>query len=225
MSTKRILWISQFAPLGVQVWALQGMFGADCEVVHRNISSAQEVAREYNQGGYSDIVCVVPLTTLDHICRQGLKPLWSDMVEAPPPDKRVPDLEFRGRRMWFAGYRRVLEVTLDLEPVEPRSGVNKILRVTRHPIAGGELAAFQAAFGPQVQFVENPQPFRDGADIIDRMRRLGADEVLVVAPYSVYDQMVRAGVKPLYAKMVEIGHHGWTFKSLHRVVGITVRFA
>ena len=142
MSAK-ILWVSRHASLLVQRAALQAVFGADCEVVHRDIGNAGAVAAEYRRGGYTDLVCVVPMATLDHICREGLNPLWAEMVETPTSDGRAPDLAFGAKKFWFTGFKRVKGMGLDLVPVEPRTDVQCVLRITRHAASADELAALR----------------------------------------------------------------------------------
>lgn len=217
----KILWVSRFAPFGVhrQIETLKRMFGADCEVVHRDIPNSAQVAAEFARGGYADIVCVVHMATLDHICREGIRPLWADMVESQPTDGRKPDLDFRGNMFWFTGYRRVTGVSLDLTAAQPKSaGVRKVLRLTRHRVMAEERTAFQKLY-PGVEVIDDDRPFSDGREAIDRFRRSGAGELLVVAPYSVIDQIVKGGVEPLWAEVV-----GGQFRSLYRVKGVRIDF-
>jgi len=218
MSAK-ILWVSRHASLLVQRAALQAVFGADCEVVHRDIGNAGAVAAEYRRGGYTDLVCVVPMATLDHICREGLNPLWAEMVETPTSDGRAPDLAFGAKKFWFTGFKRVKGVGLELAPVEPLNPpwttLVRVLRITRHSMADGEWEQVSADLKSEVEIIEDCRPVRDCADAIARMRQKNADEILIVAPYGVYDQIVKAGVWPLYAR-VERGR----FISLHRITGV-----
>lgn len=224
---KRILWVSRHSPFGVvrQIETLKGMYGADCEVVHRDIPNSAMIATEYKRGDYSDLVCVVPLAGLDHICREGLQPLWAEMVESQPADGRAPDLDFRGKRFWFDRYRRVRGVSLELDrPVgSDETYTVGVLRATRHPATPEEVSALERALTGDrtyhVELIESPQSFRDGREILDRMRREGASELLIVAPYSVIDQVVRAGVYPLWAEFADR-----RFVALHRVVGVKIDF-
>lgn len=216
----RILWVSRHAPLAVQVRELVVMFGADCEVVHRDIPNSAQLAAEFNRGGYADLVCVVPLATLDHICREGLKPLWADMVETTPADGREPDLAFGGKMFWFTGFRRVTGVSLDLVAVESRGDVRRVLRVTRHSMQEAEFSELQRLFGMARGDVVTCAVDRiDERVVVDLARREGADEVVLVAPYSVFDALCRRCKSPLYAVVID-----GVFVSLHRVQGVTIKF-
>lgn len=211
-----ILWVSQHPPLPCQVAELRRLYGlAPGEIRHSRQGNAQAVAEEFRSGGYRDMVAVVPLATLDHLCREGLAPLWAEMVETPQAGRKA-DLDFRGRRLWFAGFKRARGVTLELAPAipEPR---RRVLRATRHPASREELAEIRRLFGGRVEVVEDAQPFRDGREILDRVARAGADDLLVVAPYSVMNQIVQGGRNPLWAKVV-----GGRFVSLHRVRGVRI---
>ncbi len=212
-----VLWVSQHPPLPSQERELKRLYGPDTRVVHSREGNAQAVAREFRSGGYRDLVAVVPLATLDYLCREGLKPLWAEMVETPQ-EGRKPDLDFRGKRLWFTGFKRVGGVTLELAPAQPESRT-RILRATRHPASREELADIRRLFGERVEVVEDDRPFRDGREVLDWAARAGADDLLVVAPYSVMDQIVQSGRKPLWARIV-----GGRFDSLHRVQGIRIDF-
>ena len=218
----KILWISRHAPYGVraQMDALRGMFGDDVQVVHKDIPNAQAAAREFHQGGYTDVAAVVPMATLAHLVREGLHPLWSEMGQEPPQDGRAPDLQFRGTRFWFAGFKRVQGLSLELAPVVQDHTVLRVLRVTRHEPSNTEVRALKDAFGEGVtNTTVNIQFGRDPvATLRQEMARENAQEALVVAPYGVYDQLVKSGLRPLYAKM-----EGGRFVSLHRLMGVRLQ--
>lgn len=94
-----------------------------------------------------------------------------------------------------------------------------MFRCTRHPASSSEFAAYREAFGQAVAAVEDTRPFRDGREVLERFQRARADELLVVAPYSVIDQLVRGGIKPLWAEFVDN-----RFVALHRVQGVRIDF-
>jgi hypothetical protein len=211
---KSILWVSQFPPLPVQEEGLKGVYGDDCTISHQNIRNAQEVARVF-RGNFSDLVVVAPMAALDHICRQGIKPLWAEMSQT---GEGKPDLQFRGNRFWFQGFRRLGGITLGLEDIIFDQSVKRVLRVTRHSPTGAELRAINNVF-PNAQIFEAPQPFRSGREIVERKDKIGAEEILVVAPYSVYDQLLKAGIQPLYAQI-----NNQSFESLQRIVAVDMQF-
>lgn len=210
-----ILWVSKFAPTASQVGELKKLYGAGIRVVQRDIWNSAEAAAEFREGGYRDLVAVVPTAVLAALCREGLTPLWSEAVAEPDPRR----IEFRGaggRGFRFDRFMRVRGVSLDLAPVEPSLEVARVLRVTRHRALPGELDELRRLF-PLAEVRDDPRPFRGGREILDRARQARADEVLVVAPWGVYDQLVKSGMKPLYAK-VERGR----FRSLHRLCGVRI---
>ena len=214
MMPKKVLWISRHAPLRKQLRVLQKRYGTDCRVMRSDLSNSREIAEEFRTGVYADIVCVVPLSTLDHICREGVTPLWAEMKEIGVGKS---DLSYGGKRFWFTGFKRVTGVSLDLRSVPEMAGVIKILRVTKNTASPEEIAELQKLFGEHVTIQESPRPFRDGKEVHHRMLRAGAPEVLLVAPYSVYDQLTRMGIFPLYVKM-----KGGRFGSLHRIIGVNI---
>lgn len=226
---KKILWVSRHSPFGVrrQIETLHTMLGDDCEVVHRDIGNAESVAAEYWRGGYADIVCVVPLATLDHICRQGLRPLWAEMSETAPDDGRTQDLEFRGKRYWFAGYRRVKGVGLVTESPgerykdEPDLARHvRVYRMTQHSLHEDEWAEVCHALGAKsVEVVEDRRAFRDARQVLDRFHVSGCDELLLVAPYSLLSELTTQGVHPIRVQM-----RGEQCDRVERVVGVRFEF-
>lgn len=214
----RILWISRrdAAPLPKQIQALKAMYGADCEVAHRDIPNSGAVAAEFRSGGYADIVCVVPLATLDHICREGLTPLYAEMVETGEGE---PDLAVRGRRFWFQGFKRVKGVSLDLAEPRPIPGKMHVHRLTRHAAQPEEIAAIKRLYGQSTEVTTDSRPFNDGREAEGRLRQSGASDLLIMAPYSVIDQVVKAGRSPLWAEVVD-----GRFRKLWRVQSVRIEF-
>ena len=218
---KKVLWVSRFSPFeGVprRLEALKKRFGADCEVVHCTRENASEVALAFKNGGYADLVCIVPLAALDHICREGLRPLWAEMVALQPDDPREAELEHKGKRYRFDRYRRVIGVSRKVMPVALKPGAS-VLRCTSNPLTGAELNALRHFFGPGMRPTEDPRLFRDGREVLERFRKSGAHELLLVAPYSVLEQVIQQGVSPIWAEF-----DGHEFIALRRVVGVEITF-
>lgn len=216
---RKIFWISQFPPLDIQILKLKEKYGDDCAVAHKPIKNAREVAEEFKSGGYADLVAVVPLATLDHVCREGVQPLWAEMSEVASDDGRDPDLKFGGKRFWFVGYRRVRGVSLEKQPATPLAGeIKKILRLTRHQPLPEEAKALQALY-PGCDIETDTRPISDGREIVSRFRQSLAGDLLIVAPYSVIDQIIRAGIQPLWAE-VKKGQ----FKGLFRIKEVRIEF-
>lgn len=213
---KKILWVSRSAPGFSQVEGLRTLYGQNVEVRHLDLPNGRDAADEFETGGYDDIVAVVPLAVLDHFLRQGLRPLWSEAVEEIDPAK----VEFRGgngRGYKFNRYRRVTEVSLELTAVEPRN-LRRMIRFTRHSTLLEEAAAMRRLFG-EVEIETDPRPFRDGREIRERLQRSGADDLLVVAPYGVLDQLTKSGIKPLWEEVRD-----GRFVALHRLQGVRIKF-
>jgi hypothetical protein len=111
-----ILWVSQHPPSDSQVMELQKVFGT-VGVEHDpqlTFKGAEAVAEHFDQGAYADLVAVCPLAMLDHLCRQGLAPLWAESVQENDP----PRIEFRGARgqgFRFLKFMRLRKVHLVFE--------------------------------------------------------------------------------------------------------------
>ncbi len=214
---KKILWISRSTPGDSQVEGLRTLHGSDVEVTHLDLPNGSDAANEFEAGRYDDIVAVVPLAVLDHFLRQRLRPLWSEAVEEIDPTK----VEFRGgdrRGYRFNRYRRVTEVSLELTPVETQE-MRRVLRFTRHQTLPEEAAEIRHLFGQEVRIETDSRPFRDGREIRERFQRSGADDLLVVAPYGMLDQLTKSGIKPLWGEVMNE-----RFVALHRLNGVRVRF-
>jgi hypothetical protein len=216
---KKILWLSRHRSVQSQFSALQRLFGADVAVDHRDFGNAEQAAEVFRRGGYDDLVAVVPLATLDHLCRQRLKPLWCEAVEERDPRH----VEYRGadnRGYRFDRFARVTRVSLDLAPVDPLRDVRRVLRVTDHTVEAAELAELRRLFGVRSgQVVTRFVDLRRGAPaVVEAARRENADEVILAAPYSVFDALCRSGRRPLYALYAD-----GAFVSLHRIQGVTIK--
>ncbi|MFA6131985.1 MAG: hypothetical protein WC702_02880 [Patescibacteria group bacterium] len=114
---KRILWMSQHEPLPSQLAALAAMFGTDVVVEKdpRPFDSAEIIVRRFRSGGFDDLVVVAPLSVIDHLVRNGVKPLWAEMVETR--DRREAEIWFDRRRSgyYFDRFRRVKRVAVEFE--------------------------------------------------------------------------------------------------------------
>jgi hypothetical protein len=139
------------------------------------------------------------------------------MLEEPIEGRR-PDLVHQGREFWFSDFRRVRSVSLDLRPVE-RGSANVLLRVTAHALSDEEAVEVNRLF-PGVRIVPSQRRFVDGREVVQWMRTVGAEEVLLVGPYSVFDQLVRRGIRPLYAEYVSR-----KFVRLWRCHGLRIEYA
>ncbi len=111
---KEILWIGA-PPLPVQIERLKRLFGPVKLILDTTeTKSAEAIAALYRESGASDIVVVVSASIIDHLCRQGVYPLYPVMVRVENPDEA--DLHLRDQYLAFRGFRRLTSVRLVFDP-------------------------------------------------------------------------------------------------------------
>lgn len=76
----------------------------------------------------------------------------------------------------------------------------KIMWFSRHEPIPKQIAELERLFG-DVEVVQDPNPFSGADDVVRRFRESGADEMVIVAPLTVIDQITKRGIQPLYAEM------------------------
>ncbi|HLD86135.1 MAG TPA: hypothetical protein VJA28_01645 [Patescibacteria group bacterium] len=111
--------------------------------------------------------------------------------------------------------------------------MKKILWLSRHSPLPIEVVELKRVFG-ELEVCQDVNPFASADEIIERVRRGGYDDVVVVAPLSVIDRLCRLGMKPLWADMEQLSTaHGadFTYRGRHyrfvkfrRVVGVEVKY-
>lgn len=77
----------------------------------------------------------------------------------------------------------------------------KIIWFSRHAPIPKQIAELKRLFGEEVEVVQDPNPFSGADDVVRRFRESGADEMVIVAPLTVIDQITKRGIQPLYAEM------------------------
>jgi len=75
-----------------------------------------------------------------------------------------------------------------------------IVWVSRHAPLESQKEALDKLF-PGHQLVIEKRPFSSAEMIVRRFREVGGDEMVTVAPWSVIRQIIRLGIKPIYAEM------------------------
>jgi hypothetical protein len=222
----RVLWISKHAPLPIQTERLCQVYGNEVLCDHKDIGNAQEIAQVFREGRYTDLVCVVPGSILDRICRTDLRPLHAEMTTVFQQGRR-PDLVFGGKNWWFEKFVRVNAFELQLSPLTPRHGVRTILRISGHHQSSGELQVLQNNFGLSLEFIDDKKPLpreikEAVLEVLKRKCDVEAQEVVLAAPYSVYQALGHADVirclgghKPLYVKF-----ENGIFQGVFRVEGV-----
>ena len=79
----------------------------------------------------------------------------------------------------------------------------KVLWMSRHQPLQSQVDVLDRVFGA-CEVVQDPNPFEDASDIIERFKGGGYDEIVVVAPLSVIARLTEADVRPLWAEMETI---------------------
>lgn len=113
--------------------------------------------------------------------------------------------------------------------------MKKVLWMSRHRPAASQSAALKAMYGNDVEVVLDPNPFDNARTIAQRYREGGFDDLVVVAPLSVLDQLCQMGCKPLWCESVEEsnprrvefrggGGQGYRFLRFRRVRRIVIEF-
>jgi len=75
--------------------------------------------------------------------------------------------------------------------------------LSRHKPLPSQIAELNRIFG-HIDLVMDANPFSDVSDIVKRFREGGYDAIVVVAPLSVIAQLIKMGIKPLWAEMQRV---------------------
>ena len=75
-----------------------------------------------------------------------------------------------------------------------------IVWMSRHMPLDSQKAELERLF-PGHTLIMEKRPFSSAEQIVRRYRESGGDEMVVVAPWSVVRQIIRLGIKPIYAEM------------------------
>jgi hypothetical protein len=79
----------------------------------------------------------------------------------------------------------------------------KIVWMSRHAPTATQLVELARLF-PAHDLHFDPAPFSDADEIVKRFHALGADEMVVVAPWTVIRAITKRGIRPIYAEMAQI---------------------
>lgn len=77
----------------------------------------------------------------------------------------------------------------------------KIVWMSRHAPLNSQRTALEKLF-PKHSLIIEKRPFSSAEQIVKRYQDVEGDEMVVVAPWSVIRQLIRLGIKPIYAEMV-----------------------
>jgi hypothetical protein len=78
-----------------------------------------------------------------------------------------------------------------------------IVWMSRHAPLPSQLKELERLF-PKYHLLLEKRPFSSAMQIIRRFRAVGGDEMVVVAPWSVIRELIKLGMKPIYAEMVQV---------------------
>lgn len=96
--------------------------------------------------------------------------------------------------------------------------MKRILWVSRHSMHGIQYPALRRVFGENVRVVEDVWPFDSAEKIVERYRRNGYDDMIVVVPLSVLAKIVELGVYPLWSQaeiVSDVRQADWSVKDRH----------
>lgn len=110
--------------------------------------------------------------------------------------------------------------------------MKRILWVSRHQPLPRQLEELRRLFG-EVEVKEDPRPFSSAEEIQFRYQMGTFDDIVVVAPLSVLDRLVKLGIKPLWAQMqqvtadqgeVQVSDRHYRFDRFRRVKAVVLEF-
>lgn len=113
--------MSRHDPLPSQVAELARLF-PHLDLLHdpRPFENAANILRRFRAVRGDELAVVAPLSVLQHLCEDGICPLWAEMETLRPGDPRA-EMTYP-RPMRFVEFRRVLGVELKFCPVHPGEG-------------------------------------------------------------------------------------------------------
>jgi len=135
----RVAWVSRHAPLPAQLAEIARLFpGAVLVDAGAHFRNAEELVARLDAAGAGAAVVVLPLSMIARAVelRPDILWIWSEMApvhgDCPGPDScALFDMETDawlpgawgepGRHVRFVGFRRITEVRVVLEPLEPVS--------------------------------------------------------------------------------------------------------
>lgn len=108
--------------------------------------------------------------------------------------------------------------------------MKKIVWFSRHEPIKKQIDELKRLFGEEVEVVQDPNPFSGADDVVRRFRESGADEMVIVAPLTVIDQITKRGIQPLYAEMrlvenepdVDVNGRKFVFERFTRIKRVIV---
>jgi hypothetical protein len=108
----------------------------------------------------------------------------------------------------------------------------KIIWFSRHEPIQKQITELKRIFGSDVEIILDSNPFSNADDVANRFKRSGAEEMVVVAPLSVIIELIKRGIRPLYAEMklvqgneydVTVNGRKFVFDRFVRITAIEVK--
>ncbi len=108
----------------------------------------------------------------------------------------------------------------------------KIIWFSRHPAIPKQVDELKRIFG-EIEVIQDPKPFANADDVCQRFKKMGGDEMVIVAPLSVIDAICKRGIKPLWAEMEQVppedaditaNGRGYRFIKFRRVKRLVLEF-
>ncbi len=113
----------------------------------------------------------------------------------------------------------------------------RVYWMSRHPHLPAQEAALEKLAGEPVEIIHDPRPFASADDLVERFRRSGCDDLVVVAPLSVIAVLCQRGLRPLWAQMelvdeykedgAHVIQHGriYRFERFRRIERVVVEYS
>ena len=78
-----------------------------------------------------------------------------------------------------------------------------IVWMSRHRPLPVQLKELERLF-PKHKLIMETRPFSSADQIVKRFRKAGGDELIAVAPWSVIRELIKLGLRPIYAEMEKV---------------------
>lgn len=227
----KIAWYGPEAPDGNpsrptprQLAALQSRFGvAPSDIDPRGqLRNAAAGVADFRRSGADDLVVIAPLAVLDHVLREGVRPIWSgaEVVDRSHPEA---EWEVKGRWFRFTEFKRLTGLELKTEPAQPLRAKRPavVAWLTRHTCDAAQRTALQALYGPGVVVKPHAGELGNARGTMGIIAGMNADDVVIVAPLSLIDELTKlaGGTGPLHGVMKD-----GRFVEFRRVIGLELQY-
>lgn len=109
----------------------------------------------------------------------------------------------------------------------------KIIWFSQHEPLQVQIRELKKIFGEKTEVVQHPKVFANAEEIVKIYKEMQGEEMVVVAPLSVIARLCDLGIKPLWAKMVQVPiqkaeviakGRGYKFVEFKRIKGLKIEF-